>query len=183
MTKRPFDPRHLDVRAFAHAGAMLEGAWPVSGFERLCGLLALPDDGGPAGDEAVTWSARGVEQQPRGGAREVWLHLQADVALSLVCQRCLQPCRHAVRLQRQFQFVAGEAAAAALDAEVEHDVLALARDFDLHLLVEDELLLELPLVPRHEHCPKPLPILSADEPAEAPDHAFATLASLRQRSG
>jgi uncharacterized protein len=36
-------------------------------------------------------------------------------------------------------------------------VLALEPALDLKELVEDELLLALPLVPRHEVCPEPLP--------------------------
>ncbi len=56
-------------------------------------------------------------------------------------------------------FVAGgEEAAAALDAESDDDVLALESSLDLHALVEDELLLALPLVPRHDECPEPLPV-------------------------
>lgn len=180
---RPFDPRRLDLRAFAHAGAALEGAWPVAGFERLGELLAWPDDGGTAADETVSWSARGAEVKAPGGAREIWLHLRADVTLPLLCQRCLQPCRYPVRLQRQFQFVAGEAAAAEIDAEVEHDVLALERDFDLHPLLEDELLLALPLVPRHDDCPQPLPMPAEDNAGEPSGRTFAALAALRHGSG
>ena len=45
-------------------------------------------------------------------------------------------------------FVRGEDAAAELDAESDFDVLTLTRSLDLRELVEDELLLALPLVPR-----------------------------------
>ena len=55
-------------------------------------------------------------------------------------------------------------------------MLALEPALDLRGLVEDELLLALPLVPRHEVCPEPLPI--EPEP-EAP----AVGASLRRAGG
>ena len=61
-------------------------------------------------------------------------------------------------VERRFLFVAGEDAAAALDAESEDDVLALEPGARPAELVEDELLLALPLVPRHEVCPEPLPL-------------------------
>jgi uncharacterized protein len=48
-------------------------------------------------------------------------------------------------------------------------------------LLEDELLLSLPLVPMHVDCPVPLPPAVADQPAEegAP-HPFAALAALKR---
>ena len=48
------------------------------------------------------------------------------------------------------RFVDGEAQAEALDADSEDDVLALAPALDLRTLVEDELLLAWPIVPRHD---------------------------------
>ena len=53
---------------------------------------------------------------------------------------------------------------------------------DLRARVEDELILEQPLVPRHEgDCPQPLPLAStpAAEP-EARPNPFAVLAALRK---
>ncbi len=92
--------------------------------------------------------------------------------------------RLALEAERRIFFVEGEEAAAALDAENEDDVLALAPALDLKELVEDELLLALPLVPRHEVCPEPLPrALVEDDPAGEPaDHPFAALAALKQGS-
>lgn len=176
MKNLEFDPRRLDVRAFAKAGAELTGSWPLAGFARLCPALVAADDGAVAG--AVRWTLRGEERAERAGARQAWLHLQAQAELAMACQRCLAPTLEAIELERSFQFVADEASAAALDAEAEHDVLVLPRTLDLHALLEDELLLDLPLVPRHASCPQPLA-----EPATAPDPTsapFAVLARLRR---
>lgn len=180
MKPREFDPHHVDVRAFAKASGALEGAWPLMGFERLRESLVLAD----GVQDLVSWSARGREVLASGGDRQVWLHLQATSSLPLQCQRCLQPCRHEVALDRQFQFVADEALASELDADVEHDVLVFARDLDLHALLEDELLLDLPVMPRHDRCPEPL-IGVAEPPADddAPVHPFAALAGLKRSGG
>ena len=113
----------------------------------------------------------------------MWLHLAADVRLALCCQRCLGPVEETVGVDHALRFVHGEAQAAELDAELEDDVLALERWTDLRELIEDELLLALPLVPRHETCPTPLPVPQDDEPEpEVPAHPFASLASLKKPS-
>jgi uncharacterized protein len=91
------------------------------------------------------------------------------VALPLQCQRCLTPVLETVQAERSFRFVADEATAAALDDEAEEDILVISRDFDALDLVEDELILSLPLVPMHEVCPQAVPMSAVD-----PDFAAAT---------
>jgi uncharacterized metal-binding protein YceD (DUF177 family) len=71
------------------------------------------------------------------------------------CQRCLTPVDVPLAVERSFRFVADEATAEALDDESEEDLLALSREFDLRELIEDELLMALPVVPRHDECPRP----------------------------
>jgi uncharacterized protein len=102
----------------------------------------------------------------------------------LQCQRCLQALQQPLVLERRFRFVASEDEAERLDADSDDDHLVLEPRLDLRSLVEDELILELPLVPRHEGpCPQPLP-QPEPEPAEPPDEArpnpFAALAALRK---
>jgi uncharacterized protein len=175
MTTRAHDPRRLDVAAAAASGAELGGRWPLSDLTRL--------SEGAAGqvDEPVTWSARFEQRRELGGAPQVWLQLQARARVARECQRCLQPVLLALDVDRAFRFAPTEDEAAALDADSEDDVLALSRQFDLRELVEDELLLALPIVPKHEQCPAPLALaVSARPPDElAPAHPFAALASLK----
>lgn len=177
MKPRDFDPRRLDVKVFARQAGELKGAWPLAGFTRLLDLLA-PGDGLTAPDP-VQWSARGEEVPVRGGASQVWLHLQADAALPMVCQRCLMVYPQSVTVRTDVQFVADEQTAADLDADVEHEVLVFSKELDLQALIEDEMLLSLPLVPRHESCPQPLSAGAIDEPDEVRKHPFAALAELR----
>ena len=52
---------------------------------------------------------------------------------------------------------------------------------DLADLVEDQLILALPLVPMHESCPQALPVQAGAVPAaDAPVSPFAVLAGLRK---
>ena len=116
----------------------------------------------------------------RGDAPQLWLHVAAQATLNLECQRCLQPVAVPLDVSRSFRFVHGEATAAELDADSEDDVLALTRALDLHELVEDELILALPLVPRHEVCTQPLAAPGGDpEPVEERPNPFAALAALK----
>ena len=179
MKAREHNASHLDVQDFAKEGATLEGEWPLRELPRLA-ASAQPD----VAPAPVAWQARGELQPMRGGAAQVWLHVAANTAIGLECQRCLQTVPLALEAQRSFLFVHGETAAAELDADSEDDVLALTRALDLRELVEDELLLSLPLVPRHEVCPQPLPAQrqADDVPAETPN-PFAALAVLKSSGG
>ena len=178
MKPRPFDPRHLDVEAFAKEGAELAGEWPLPALDRLAD--AAHADAKPAAGDVARWRARGESLPVRGAAPHTWLHLAADTRLSLICQRCLGPLDTPVEAQRSFLFVADEDTAAQLDADSEDDVLALTRALDLRALVEDELLLALPLVPRHEACPEPLPRDRDEALAEPPANPFAALSVLKR---
>lgn len=176
---KEFDALRLDVEALTAAGASLAGEWPAAGFARWA-------EGGTAESPPVRWSAVG-EQRAAAGGPELWLHLRAQGATLRQCQRCLQPVMLPIEVDRRLRFVRDEAEAARLDEDSEDDVLVLPRRLDLHELVEDELILALPLVPRHESCPVPLWTPSADHAADAaaPDadaapHPFAALAAWRR---
>lgn len=180
MKSRPVDPTRLDVAAFAKDGGTMDGALPLSSLARLA--EAAHPDAPPVEADQAAWHAEGESRPVRGGEPEIWLHLAAKARMSLVCQRCLGPVETDLEAERSFRFVAGEEAAAQLDADSEDDVLALPRSLDLAELVEDELLLAVPLVPRHEVCPQPLPMSLGeesleDEPAPSP---FAALAALKR---
>jgi uncharacterized protein len=172
MKPRTHDPLRLDVAAAAAEGAALAGRWPLAALERL----HTAGDG----DLAAEWQARFEQRQVAGeAAPQVWLRLQARASVARECQRCLQPVLVPLAFDRAFRFVPTEDEAAALDADSDDDVLAAPHRLDLRALVEDELLLALPLVPKHEQCPAPWqPAPAAPEPAA--EHPFAALSALRQ---
>jgi uncharacterized protein len=179
MSKRPFDPLRLDTAAFAEAAGEMAGQWPLTALPRLAEMAH--HEGAASAAEPVEWRVRGEKRKTVSLPVQTWLHLDAHARIELLCQRCLQPVAVNVDALRSFLFVEGEAAAAELDAQSEDDVLALSRDLDLRDLVEDELLLSLPLIPKHEVCPQPLlaaPDAAALEPELA--HPFAALAALKR---
>lgn len=175
------DPRRLDVAAFTVAGAELAGEWPQSGFVRVAGATTP----GAAAPAPVRWQVRGARAALEGAGVQPSLQIEADTEVMLECQRCLQPLPLPLHIGRRIFFVAGEDAAAALDATSDDDVLALVPSLDLHALIEDELLLALPLVPRHEACVLPLSSAAgaADVASKAEaEHPFAALAALKGRA-
>lgn len=180
----PPNPARLDVTSFARSGGRLQGTLPLASLQRLAGSTVSAALAEAA--DTCAWQAEGLWRQPSGGAPEVRLRLQARATVWLACQRCLQPAEHALLVDRTLRFVASEEEAERLDeASDEEDVLALDHALDLPALVEDELILALPIVPRHERCPEPLPYHPETEPvaseaAPAP-HPFAVLAQLKKK--
>ena len=173
-----FDPRALAVEAFARRQGELSGSTPIVQLERLQDLLVIASRDPQA---MVAWSATGELRSPRGGSHEVWLHLAARGLLRMQCQRCLQGVEVELDVARSFLFVHGEALAAERDAYTEDDVLPLTRALDLVALVEDELLLALPIVPRHEPaCPQPLTAAFDDPAPEPAENPFAVLAGFKR---
>ena len=181
---RNFDPHRLDMAAFAQAEGRLDGEWPLQRMPRLLqDALALSAES-PA--QTVAWSAIGVAKAVTGGEAETHLQLHASTVMQLTCQRCLQPMTVPLEVQPRLRFVQGETQAEALDEHSDEDVLALTPALDLLALIEDELILALPLVPCHEVCPQPLPMSAGEDElstAEGAEHAFAGLASLLRDGG
>lgn len=165
------------MRTLAQAGASLAASDPLQKYERLADECVAGSH-----DRVVQWDAQGELVSSEGEAEAVWLHLTAAARVSLICQRCLTPVDVDLHVQRAFRFVSDEATAEAEDDEAEEDVLVISTTFDLYGLVEDELLMELPLVPRHAECPVTMPTQAgADEvPVENPN-PFAVLATLQTR--
>ena len=179
MTKE-FSVGRLDIKAFAQHDGDLESEQSLDQFPRL---LAEDLRGDAAADQPVYWSLEGEWRESTGGVGQAWLHLQADTVVQMQCQRCLRPVDVAADVDRSFRFVKDEATAAALDDESEEDVLVLESHFNAHALIEDELLMALPMVPMHDECPVGVQLESATPdfdaaPAEKA-HPFAALATLR----
>ena len=171
-------PPHLDVKAFAQSAGEIAGQDLLSKYGRL-----MQETQGLGADRMLSWSAHGELHADEAGAEQVWLHLTVDVSLPLTCQRCMGPVDLAVAVNRSFRFVANEEAAEAQDDEAEEDVLALSPDFKLSDLIEDEVLMALPLVPRHEECPVEVKLAVADPGFDAASaekrNPFAVLAKLQ----
>jgi uncharacterized protein len=182
-----WNPSRLDARRFAEACGELRGEVQVMDLIRL--REDLHAGGEAAATGPVTWQAR-AELRPaaQGGAPAAWMHLEASAEVPLTCQRCLGPVQAKLMVDRWFRFVATEAVAEAEDDDCEEDLLALEPRPSLIELLEDELLMALPLVPMHETCPVAVPMASADrsdadETMPARPNPFQALAQLKRPRG
>lgn len=174
------------MKAFAQEGVTLAETTPLQNMERLA-----QETQGLQADSTVQWQALG-ELRPRTGADDdVWLHLQAQAVVPLTCQRCMGVVQEPVAVDQWYRFVASEDIAMAEDDQSEEDLLVMEPQFDLLAVLEDELLMALPLVPMHEECPVAPRLQAGDieepggggergEPGKKPN-PFAVLAQLKTK--
>ncbi|MDG9929502.1 MULTISPECIES: YceD family protein [unclassified Pseudomonas] len=171
MSNGPIPP-HVDPRKLADRGVTLEGETPLASFERLCDPLA---------DNAGTVHAKLVFE--RDERRAVTIHSELEVEVKMVCQRCLELVALPIRSECHYAVVKEGADTQSLPKG--YDVLEVGEDpLDLMTLVEDELLLALPIVPAHdpEECQQPAgvetPESSEDEVSRS--NPFSVLAQLKR---
>ena len=170
--------KHLDVRAFAQSSGTLAEESLLAGYGRL-----MLETQGLGAENHVKWSARGALQLDSAGAEQIWLHLKVDALVPLTCQRCLLPADMSIAIDQSYRFVDSEELAEQQDAQAEEDVLALRPDFSLAELIEDEVLMALPLLPLHDACPVPVKLEAVDPGFDAAfeekRQPFAVLAKLK----
>lgn len=158
-----FNSRCLDVLAFANAKASLDGNIPWQALPRLAQELGADNPHEPSAPSAeafppLHWQATGERRSAVDGSIRPALHLRVQGRLPLTCQRCLGALDWPLHIDRHFLFVPDETTAATLDDESEDDVLVQSATFDLQALLEDEVLMDLPLVPSHDSCPAAVPM-------------------------
>ncbi|MBE7374861.1 YceD family protein [Pseudomonas lopnurensis] len=171
MLKGPIPP-HVDPRKLADRAATLEGELQLSQLERLAD--PLEDDQGVV----RAHFAFGRDEQ-----RAVVIHSRLDVEVKMICQRCLEPVVLPIHSECDYAVVNEGASSQHLPKG--YDVLEVGEDpLDLLALVEDELLLALPIVPLHdpEICQPPV---GPDEPEPSEDEVtrsnpFSVLAQLKR---
>jgi uncharacterized protein len=104
------------------------------------------------------------------------LAVDASGVALLACQRCLDPVEFPVELSVELELAASERAIVEADDDVDR-VLA-TNAMDVAALVEDEVLLVLPMAPMHERCEP-----DAGQGAANRAAPFAALAGLRKGGG
>lgn len=178
--KHDYDARHLNIEAFAKANGSIAGTQPLGQFERL-----QEEAQGAGAQNHVRFTAQGLTRPNGATSEQMWVTLGAKVDLPQTCQRCLGPVDVPVAFEREFRFVASEEVAEVEDEESEEDVLVLSRDFNLLELIEDELLMALPVVPKHDVCPAAVKLQVADldfvEGEQEKPNPFAVLGQLKKK--
>jgi uncharacterized protein len=174
----PHHASRLNVPVFASEGESLVGATLLQNMERLA-----QESSGLQPDSTINWQARAELRPGAGTDEDIWLHLTASTRLPLTCQRCMTTVDSPIEVDQWYRFVATEEIAMAEDDESEEDLLVMEPHFDLLAVLEDELIMALPVVPMHEVCPITPPMQTGDiEAAESVEkpNPFAVLAQLKK---
>ena len=129
----------FDAFGLAAKSGRLTGEIDAAMLARLADRLAAG-----TGPTPIAWRIDG-EHDPVG---RPLLRVTIEGSLPLVCQRCLQPFALPIRQETRLLLAADEAELELLDAE-EPEVVLASTPLDARTLIEDEILLSLPFVPRH----------------------------------
>jgi uncharacterized protein len=137
-------PATIDPIQLAERGVRLSGALTLKLMPRLRAMCV--DD---AAEVAVEVAFSGAEDR---GLAEGHGRLQAR--LRMTCQRCLEPVEIELGAEPHWAFVRAGTQHAPLTDEAA-EIIEVERGLVLSELVEDELLLALPMIPMHplEQCP------------------------------
>lgn len=173
MTTHTPTPWLLDVFSLCKEQAQQTGELPIALLTRLSDDLTRHEG-----------SLQYVLSGELNEKKHPILHIRINGTLMMRCQRCLEEMAYAVDVDNALELVHSEEE---LDDE-EDDLNAIAagtaglekivgsKTFDTLALMEDEIILSLPIVVAHEHCDKTLP-MSAGEKASA----FDVLRSLKNQ--
>ena len=158
----------IDAFEFCRNNGLREGATPVAEMDRLKQDCA--DDAG-----SVNWSVQGGIH-PLGYAQ---ITLAVAGTVHLQCQRCLSPFEYTMDSSTVLVLGKDDAHADEIEEILDDetiDVIVGSRSCDIRDLIEDEALLALPQVPKHDVCPDTqlLDGLKSEKPSP-----FASLKTLR----
>jgi len=178
--------RALPLLTWIEQGGMLEANIEASAF--ACEMPRLYQVSAHPPRQALSWRASGLtetrsDQNPHDmRERRHWLRLEANAQLILTCQRCMHPLTVDLHIKRRFLVAIDEASADRLEdaAQDDYDVIAHEQRFDLLALTEDELLLALPIVPKHRECDPPGLLPSEESESFDRPRPFAVLAQLKR---
>ena len=136
-------PVEVDPRQFCAGRQSWEVRSDVSAFPRL----------GQEFTQGSLFCRVAGETDPRG---TMFLLLRIEGALTMACQRCLGEMRHPLALDHRLVLARDAAELERLDADPDCDAIPVEGRLDLIALIEDEVLLSLPLAAMHAEgeCPQ-----------------------------
>jgi len=159
-------PHAIDPLRLAHQHRLVQGKFALAEMQRIHESLCATD-----GEVFFEWLFS-LDEAQRPMIRG-WI----KTTLPMICQRCLQPMQWQIDTAVSLMILSNEAEEDALSDEV--DALTLhTTPVTMRELVENELILAIPLVPKHEVCPVNEYALSDN--SEEKYHPFAALKSFKK---
>lgn len=137
-----------DIEALAARKAILKGEIKLRELSRLSDYLCATH----GWRDGLQASSGVVRAELEFGTRQLGLHtlqLRYEAKLDVVCQRCLETCELDVSNRVEFVVLTSEALAAAVAEHDEPIVLENDERLSPAQLIEDELIISVPLAPKH----------------------------------
>ena len=157
----------IDTFQLARSAQRIDGEIAIACLPRLAEYMAVLDG-------VLRYRIDGAIDDQGHAAAD--LHLQGS--LHLICQRCNAPLGFELDQTTRFRFVGTEEELNSLPIEDDEiDAVVGSRALNIHDWVEDEAILSLPLVPRHDACSAPLNP-QGEQRAAKPPNPFQALAGL-----
>lgn len=159
----------IDALDFARNAGVHHGKIALSGFERLQDYLA--HDSGE-----LQYSVTGALN--RNGKPVLRVAVQGLIYLE--CQRCLEELGHMLDIHTELLLAQSENELSRLDADESVDCVLAKPDMDVLALIEDEIILGLPISPRHEQRECRVGEQGSNKTAIGEKSPFAALAALKK---
>ena len=132
----------IDGFSFAATGGSLHDTCPVTAFGRLQDLLSSPEG-------ELRYEVKGTGD----GAGRPALRLTVSGSLQLICQRCLGTLPFSLQVDAMLVLAKDEAEIEGQPVDPESpDRIVGGKEMAVGTLLEDEILLAIPVAPRHEQC-------------------------------
>ncbi|MBA8885286.1 uncharacterized protein FHW13_003145 [Dokdonella fugitiva] len=163
-------PDRVDVARQVQARRTYEGTLPLAAMQRLRGSLATTEG-----------EARYHVEFGKDELGVAYLGLRVETGLPLVCQRTLDVFVQPVSIDQRLGLIADESGEAALPPGYE-PLLVPDGQVGIADVIEDELILALPVVPVKPGEPLEWKDHSDEESEEKPASPFAALAGLRKNT-
>ena len=181
-------PGEADLRQLSAQKSSLYGSFGVQSLSRAISGLPVQrwirtlEDIKLDGQGVVWFEFRGQSQTGRRDS--VWLKVQS--ALTLSCQRCMQSMRFQVDEQVTFELFETQAQfeLADSDEQLEPDMpepLLVNGPVSLVSLIEDQIILALPYVPKHMQCEGDQPFGARAQTETKRESPFRMLEKLKQK--
>jgi uncharacterized protein len=163
-------PAVVDAWRMVSAKRLFEGSLPLSAFARLRDSL-----------QDAEGEVRYALEFGRDAGNQAFVEVRADAELPLLCQRTLERYLHRVRLVQQLGLITSEAQESALPEQMEPLLLPESGELRPADLVEDELILAVPVVPINPESSEPEQEWLDEAEEEPKQNPFAALSALKDK--
>ena len=132
--------QHIDNIDFSKKSREIRDIIRLSDFKRLQDLCLNLED-------SIVFVLRGFENK----YKELCLELSIEGKLSLICQRCSEKLEHTIFLKSGF-LIKEETQLTDFEVDdyADYDLIEGSAKMDVLSLIEDEIILSLPVAPKHE---------------------------------